>query len=89
MVDNHSIADIHPDCAAQLKSHAFSFWCRMWYYIDNEHGAMTAKRAGHDFWLTSQGHGAGFWDGDWKTYGEMLTKLSKCYPSEMEIWFKD
>ena len=21
--------------------------------------------AGHDFWLTRVGHGAGFWDGDW------------------------
>jgi hypothetical protein len=21
--------------------------------------------AGHDFWLTRCGHGAGFWDGDW------------------------
>lgn len=22
-------------------------------------------QAGHDFWLTRNGHGAGFWDGDW------------------------
>src|SRR5437764_6367363 len=22
-------------------------------------------RGGHDFWLTRNGHGAGFWDGDW------------------------
>ena len=22
-------------------------------------------RAGHDFWLTRNHHGAGFWDGDW------------------------
>jgi hypothetical protein len=24
------------------------------------------KHAGHDFWLTRNGHGAGFWDGDWE-----------------------
>ena len=24
-----------------------------------------AAMAGHDFWLTRCGHGAGFWDGDW------------------------
>ena len=24
------------------------------------------RMAGHDFWLTRNGHGAGFWDGDWK-----------------------
>lgn len=23
------------------------------------------ERAGHDFWLTRNGHGCGFWDGDW------------------------
>lgn len=24
-----------------------------------------AAMAGHDFWLTRNGHGVGFWDGDW------------------------
>lgn len=24
------------------------------------------EQAGHDFWLTRNGHGAGFWDGDWQ-----------------------
>lgn len=24
-----------------------------------------ARKAGHDFWLTRNGHGAGFWDGGW------------------------
>lgn len=24
------------------------------------------RMAGHDFWLTRCGHGAGFWDGDWR-----------------------
>lgn len=42
--------------------------------IQGEEGA-----AGHDFWLTRNGHGAGFWDGDWPTHGEALDKLSKTY----------
>jgi hypothetical protein len=25
----------------------------------------TAEQAGHDFYLTRQRHGVGFWDGDW------------------------
>lgn len=29
-------------------------------YIDHD-----PSQAGHDFWLTRNGHGAGFWDGDW------------------------
>ena len=24
------------------------------------------EQFGHDLWLTRQGHGAGFWDGDWR-----------------------
>jgi hypothetical protein len=39
-------------------------------------------RAGHDFWLTRNGHGAGFWDGDWpKPYGRILTDAAHVYGS--------
>jgi len=34
-------------------------------------------QAGHDFWLTRNGHGAGFWDGDWPETGDALTEASK------------
>lgn len=33
--------------------------------------------AGHDLWLTANGHGAGFWDGDWGDEGDFLTEASK------------
>lgn len=36
-----------------------------------------ASRAGHDFWLTREGHGAGFWDRDLGTVGLALTKSAK------------
>lgn len=33
------------------------------------------ESAGHDFYFTRQGHGAGFWDGDWPAdIGEFLTE---------------
>lgn len=40
--------------------------------------------AGHDLWLTRNGHGAGFWDGDWsEEVGNKLTeeakKLGECH----------
>lgn len=45
----------------------------------------------HDFWLTRNGHGAGFWDGDYeKDIGDRLTELSKefgelvCLESEVD-----
>jgi len=37
-------------------------------------------RAGHDFWLTRCGHGAGFWDGDWpEPYGDTLTAAAHAF----------
>jgi len=40
----------------------------------------------HDFWLTRNGHGAGFWDGDYPDeLGEALTKVCKEF-SEVNIW---
>jgi hypothetical protein len=45
---------------------------------------------GHDFWLTRQGHGAGFWDGDYKEeIGQALTKLSKEFGEIGEIYAQD
>lgn len=36
--------------------------------------------AGHDFWLTRCGHGAGFWDGDWEDKtGSILTAASESF----------
>jgi hypothetical protein len=38
------------------------------------------SQAGHDFWLTRCGHGAGFWDGDWdEDIGGVLTTASKSF----------
>jgi len=42
--------------------------------------------AGHDFWLTRAGHGAGFWDGDWtEKVGTKLTELSNTF-RECEVY---
>jgi hypothetical protein len=38
------------------------------------------ESAGHDFWLTRCGHGAGFWDGDWQEpAATKLTAASKTF----------
>lgn len=40
------------------------------------------KKNGHDFWLTRNGHGAGFWDrGYSENVGTILSKSSKVYGS--------
>ena len=47
------------------------------------------ERAGHDFWLTRNGHGAGFWDGDWKEpAASVLTAAAKKF-GELDLYVGD
>lgn len=40
----------------------------------------TMPQLGHDFWMTRNGHGCGFWDGDWaEPFATSLTKASEAY----------
>lgn len=40
----------------------------------------------HDFWLTRNGHGAGFWDGDYpEPEGSKLTELAKSFGEQTPI----
>lgn len=42
---------------------------------------ITDEQAGHDFWLTRNGHGTGFWDRGLGKVGDKLTALCKPYGS--------
>lgn len=49
-----------------------------------QYGARSAEwsapeLAGHDFWLTRNGHGVGFWDRGLGEVGERLTKAAQAY----------
>jgi hypothetical protein len=62
--DPKTLKRIIADCAA------FQEECAEWY--DD------SKQAGHDFWLTRVGAGAGFWDGDYpEPQATLLTNASK------------
>jgi hypothetical protein len=41
--------------------------------------ALKAAQIGHDFWLTRNGHGAGFWDRGLGELGDKLTAMCKPY----------
>ncbi len=62
---------------ADVECRAFLY--RVACFIDAEPTSPGMAQAGHDFALTRNGHGAGFWDGDWPVYGNMLTKVSKAF----------
>jgi hypothetical protein len=42
---------------------------------------LDADQVGHDFWLTREGHGAGFWDRGLGEVGEALTEHAKSFGS--------
>jgi hypothetical protein len=64
-----TLASIQEDCEAFQRDHA-------------EDIGGDLERAGHDFWLTRCGHGAGYWDGDWPDeVGNRLTDAAHVYGS--------
>lgn len=55
----------------------------------NYKGCTVEEYAGHDFWLTRNGHGAGFWDGDWaEPTATKLYELSKRF-GQMDVYLGD
>lgn len=52
---NETLGKMEADCADF--QHNYAALLNDWYEAGESEG-----RAGHDFWLTRNGHGAGFWD---------------------------
>lgn len=51
--------------------------------------AYTWEHVGHDFWLTSQGHGAGFWDRGLDEVGDTLTDSVDGYTDIVGLYLND
>ena len=70
---NYNISDFSDDTNAKMKSDCETFVEQGWEWLES----VEALRAGRDFWFNRNGHGCGFWDGDYSTnVGEALDKLS-------------
>lgn len=65
--DNYTVEDIAPDSLAKMTADCDAFIRAQSETMISAFGsgARHPSDAGHDFWLTRNGHGAGFWDGDW------------------------
>lgn len=73
---NYSVEDIAPDTLAEMVRDCVSFQSDNADLME-EMTLADDGRAGHDFWLTRNRHGAGFWDGDWrKDIADRLTAYS-------------
>lgn len=83
--DNYSIEDIAPETLDTMRTDCDLFKAKAsgLYSIAEE------TRAAHDFWLTRNGHGAGFWDGDWKEpEASQLTAICKEF-GEVNLYIGD
>lgn len=81
---NYGIHDIDRDTLARMRADCARF--QQDHYDDISEDL---RKAGHDFWLTRNRHGAGFWDGDWeKTTGRRLTNISHGY-GEVHLYVGD
>lgn len=75
--ENFGPEDFTKESMKQIRKDCEAFCDENWDDISDN-----LERAGHDFWLTRNGHGCGFWDGDWpEKAGKRLTKASKAYGS--------
>ena len=83
--DNYGIEDIDADTAIVAQTDCDKFRELADELLD-EHP--DPKRAAHDFWLTRNGHGAGFWDGDWPDGGDHLTAICKEF-GEINLYVGD
>ena len=82
---NYGIDDIDPECLQRMIDDCARF------QAENEEILAEAEvssrysideQAGHDFWLTRNRHGAGFWDGDWsEPYATQLTEAAEAFHS--------
>lgn len=76
--ENYSVDDISEETLRKMQKDCDKFQELAGEMIEDQE-----EQAGHDFWLTRNGHGAGFWDGDWPEHGDALTELSKKFG---EVW---
>ena len=85
-LDKDTLKKMKEDCAKFVKENEDTIdngWDGCTSSLHNNNPGYSfpgAVISGHDFWLTRNGHGAGFWDGDWpEPEAAMLTKASEAF----------
>ncbi len=83
-IDPETLAEIVQDCKNFQLQHA-PLLDEYYKQIQPKDGATPQAMAGHDYWLTRNGHGCGFWDRDIdEQLGQQLTEACK---KAGEVWW--
>lgn len=83
--ENYDADDVHPDALSEIRHDCESFYEAHACILDwiRTRGLMSQwyspGQCGHDFYLTREHHGAGFWDRGLGVLGEILTHDCKPY----------
>lgn len=81
--------DIAPETMAEMRRDCRDFWeSNAADILAYAKARGDVEYAGHDFWLTRNGHGAGFWDRGLGELGDRLTAMSKPY-GEVNLYVGD
>lgn len=90
--ENYDANDIAPETLKEMVADCKKFQEENEEAIDSaevEGRHSNEVLAGHDFWLTRNGHGAGFWDGGWsEPQAEQLTEASEAF-GEYDLYVGD
>jgi hypothetical protein len=88
--ENYSEIDIAPDTLEEIKNDCKDFQESNEELLERAYEATgnSPSRAGFDFYLNRNGHGAGFWDGHWDEFGDDLSELSDPYGT-MDMYVED
>lgn len=82
---NHDFSHLSREFVERAHKDCASFQDRNQHDLRGE----SPNRAGHDFWLTRNRHGAGFWDGDYEEdKGKRLTAVAEQY-GEVSVYVGD
>jgi hypothetical protein len=74
---DYSVTDFSEDAAKQAQADLDKFLEKCGDLTDG----FKLDDVVHDFWLTRNHHGAGFWDGDYGDVGDELTKIAHAFGS--------
>lgn len=77
--ENYFITDINDNSLEVLKIDVVDFVNANKILL--EQSALDDEQIGHDFWLSRNRHGAGFWDRGLGNIGEELTEIARVYGS--------
>lgn len=83
----HTLADLAPGTLDTMRADVADFLA----LCDREGidlSTIEPEQVGHDFWLTRNGHGAGFWDRGLDELGDLITKWAHTF-GESDLYIGD